>query len=73
MKVNEIDFKKTTRGFFYSFISGSLSIFGLGNPLNNLYIENESEEDARNIFSDWNNIGNDMRKSYEKYKSEHLQ
>ena len=73
MNTNEIEFKKTARHLFYSFVSGSLSLFGLTNPFK--YIQNGSdpEADFYNISRDWNNVGRDIYNSYEKYKSEYCQ
>jgi len=62
--------------FAYKFISGSMSIFGLTNPierLKNITGEAHPEQDAYNIYCDWENVGKDINNSYERYKSEYHQ
>jgi hypothetical protein len=68
MKTNGAEFKKMTAYFFYKFISGSLSVFGLTNPVTHPKIitgESNPEEDAYNIYCDWENVGKDINHSYE--------
>ena len=54
---------------FYHFTSGFLSVFRLAKPTILSPKKTGSEDDAKNLQSDWINVGKDIRKSYEQFKT----
>ena len=56
--------------FAYSFTRGFLYFFGLAdNPAENIKSKIFSKSDSERLLDDWRKIGNDIRKSYEIYKT----
>ena len=56
--------------YLYSFVSGFLYVFGLSeNPSRYLNKKFREQNDNDEIAKDWENIGTDIQKSYEKFKS----
>lgn len=52
------------------FIDGILYFFGLEiNPINKYKKSNMINNDLDNIKQDWENVGNDIKTSYEKFKT----
>ncbi|MDR1879638.1 MAG: hypothetical protein LBQ78_01725 [Tannerellaceae bacterium] len=62
---------KTKVKLFYHFSAGFLSVFFLFNPLSIFPKKSSQSKDSEKLSKDWNNIGNDIIKSYEQFKSEH--
>jgi len=58
------------RIYLSSFVSGFLNVFGLGeNPSAYFEMKYRRQNDSEKIRKDWNNIGIDIQKSYEQYRS----
>jgi hypothetical protein len=62
---------KTKMNLFYHFTQGFLSVFWLVKPTLSISRKSGSRNDTENLRSDWINIGKDMQKSYEQFKTEH--
>ncbi|MDR0430137.1 MAG: hypothetical protein LBH58_06630 [Tannerellaceae bacterium] len=60
---------KSAMNFFYHFTNGFLSVFWLSKPT--VFSEKSDANDFKEIQSDWVNVGEDIRKSYEQFKKEH--
>ena len=59
----------TKRSLFFLFRRGFLSFFMLDeNPIRRYAREQRKISDRDRIYSDWYNVGNDLRNAYEKYK-----
>lgn len=57
------------KSLFYLFRQGFLSFFSLASdPIKKYAEEQKRISDADRIYSDWCNVGNDIRNAYEKYK-----
>ncbi|MDR1221897.1 MAG: hypothetical protein LBL07_03340 [Tannerella sp.] len=56
---------ETKMKLLYHFAAGFLSVFWLAKPAVSSDEESDGENDLKNLQTDWINIGNDMRKSYE--------
>lgn len=60
--------KKTS--LFIVFLKGFRFFFALGeNPIKEYDRKYRGRNDADNIANDWQNVGNDIRNAYEKYKA----
>ncbi len=58
------------KNIFKVFLDGILFFFSLGsNPLKKYKDERDKTNDADNIARDWQNVGNDIRNAYEKYRT----
>lgn len=64
---------KTKAKLFYQFLVGFLSVFGLTNPMNAIIKRSDQPCDTEKLSKDWRNIGNDINRSYERFKSESFQ
>ena len=61
-----------SRKYIYlrSFVSGFLYVFGLSeNPTIYLNTKYREQNDTNEMVKDWKNIGTDIQKSYEKFKT----
>lgn len=61
---------KTKATFFYQFMVGFLSVFGLASPIADFIKERNCRSDMENLRNDWANVGGDITNAYEQYKSE---
>lgn len=61
---------KTKIRFFYYFMSGIMSVFGFALPTTKNMQGRSVSEDTENLKGDWRNIGGDITKAYEQFKSE---
>ena len=61
----------TKMRLFYQFTAGFLSVFWLAKPAIRPPKKTGGEEDAKNLQSDWINVGKDIRRSYEQFEAEH--
>lgn len=58
------------KSFFGLFLSGVLYFFNLGeNPIKEHLRRMSSRGDAERMAGDWQKVGNDIRRAYEKYKT----
>lgn len=61
---------KRHRSLFGVFLSGILYFFSIGsNPIKEYRRYMSVRNDADRMADDWRNVGNDIRKAYEEYKS----
>lgn len=64
---------KTKFILLYQFAVGFLSVFGLASPINNMPKKSDQSCDTEKLCNDWLNVGSDINKSYEQFKSEPFQ
>jgi hypothetical protein len=57
--------------FSAGFLSAFIPAFFLANPFGLFPKKSAHPNDVKNLSGDWSNIGNDIKKSYEQFKSEH--
>lgn len=63
----------TKTKLLYQFLVGFLSVFGLSNPISGILKRQSPCEDVEKIGKDWINVGGDINKAYEQFKSESCQ
>ncbi len=58
------------KNFFILFLDSVLYFFSLGeNPIEKCRKNRQRSSDTDAMTQDWYNVGNDIRRAYEKYKS----
>lgn len=61
---------KEKRNIFNVFIDGIFFFFSIGsNPIKKYSDERKKTTDMENMAKDWQNVGNDIRNAYERYKA----
>ena len=73
MDTNKREILKTIRFFSDSFTACVFSVFGISTLDKNIFEIGVVEQDDLHIYGDWENVGKDISKSYEKFKSEYCQ
>lgn len=59
-----------SRSFFYIFLDGVLSFFGIcDNPIAKYRKSLKGRTDYDKISNDWANVGNDIKNAYERFKA----
>jgi hypothetical protein len=67
---NKNEFMKTKIALMCQFMAGFLSVFGLANIIKSNIKHFDQSKDSEKLSRDWKNIGGDITKSYEQFKSE---
>ena len=73
MDTNKKEILKTIRFFLDSYAAGIFSVFGISTLDKNFFEIGVAEQDDLHIYGDWENVGKDISKSYEKFKTEYCQ
>jgi|GEM_PF-1606750 hypothetical protein len=62
--------KNNRKSLMHTFLKGILYFFSLNeNPIEEYDRRRKEKNDLERMCSDWYNVGNDIRRAYEKYKS----
>ncbi len=62
--------KNNNKSLMHLFLKGILYFFSLNeNPIEEYNRRRKGKSDLERMRSDWYNVGNDIRRAYEKYKS----
>jgi len=62
---------KTKIALICQFMAGLLSVFGLADIVKSNIKHFDQSKDTEKLLKDWKNIGGDITKSYEQFKSEY--